>query len=559
MKTITFYSYKGSVGRSLALANIANRLAEFGKKVCMIDFDLEAPGLHIKFGGSIGKGGIKKGLVDYIHKFTSENVVPENISDFVTDINSFNKGGGKISLIAAGNTSSEEYWKKLSHISWTKLFYEKDSVGVDFFFNLKAQIEKQIAPDVLLIDSRTGITDIAGVTMSIMADEVVLFAANNMENIEGIGQVLCSLAVPSNTLRNKMPKINIVLSRIPYFTNPKDKPRETNAKNTAIRIFNEALTRKAIDSYRVEKVFVIHSEPELEMQEEIRIHRISEDALSNSTAPITADYLELFEELTADMISQDEATALDNFKKAGALMDRAMITTVPEERIKLLTEAIAMYPRFYHAYLYLGIAYLDIGQYTEALKNFNKAERLSPQFADTIEYFKAHILYNQGKLDEAKVLYENQVNKGKGANLVAALNMLGVIYQRERSYERSIEYYKRAIAEDPENPNTWNGYANSLRIFGYHDEGFEAVYRSLELDPQHILATTTLAELNASVGNYREFYKNIDLAFSLGLSGKDFQKIVVEDDVYRQFANDEKFQIILEKYGIEVDLGEQKG
>ena len=30
MKTITFYSYKGGVGRSLALVNIATRLAEFG-------------------------------------------------------------------------------------------------------------------------------------------------------------------------------------------------------------------------------------------------------------------------------------------------------------------------------------------------------------------------------------------------------------------------------------------------------------------------------------------------------------------------------------------------
>ena len=47
MKTITFYSYKGGVGRSLTLSNIATRLADLGKKVCIIDFDLEAPGLHL--------------------------------------------------------------------------------------------------------------------------------------------------------------------------------------------------------------------------------------------------------------------------------------------------------------------------------------------------------------------------------------------------------------------------------------------------------------------------------------------------------------------------------
>ena len=51
---ITFYSYKGGTGRSMALANIACILADEqklknGKGVLMIDWDLEAPGLHRYF------------------------------------------------------------------------------------------------------------------------------------------------------------------------------------------------------------------------------------------------------------------------------------------------------------------------------------------------------------------------------------------------------------------------------------------------------------------------------------------------------------------------------
>ena len=42
---VTFYSYKGGVGRSMALANIAVLLAQRGMKVLMVDWDLEAPGL----------------------------------------------------------------------------------------------------------------------------------------------------------------------------------------------------------------------------------------------------------------------------------------------------------------------------------------------------------------------------------------------------------------------------------------------------------------------------------------------------------------------------------
>ena len=43
---VTFYSYKGGVGRTMALANVAVLLSQWGKKVLMVDWDLEAPGLE---------------------------------------------------------------------------------------------------------------------------------------------------------------------------------------------------------------------------------------------------------------------------------------------------------------------------------------------------------------------------------------------------------------------------------------------------------------------------------------------------------------------------------
>src|SRR5207253_7638393 len=49
---ITFYSYKGGTGRTMALANMACLLARGrvdGQRILMIDWDLEAPGLHHYF------------------------------------------------------------------------------------------------------------------------------------------------------------------------------------------------------------------------------------------------------------------------------------------------------------------------------------------------------------------------------------------------------------------------------------------------------------------------------------------------------------------------------
>ena len=48
-KIITFYSYKGGTGRSMALANVAWILAANEKRVLVIDWDLEAPGVHHYF------------------------------------------------------------------------------------------------------------------------------------------------------------------------------------------------------------------------------------------------------------------------------------------------------------------------------------------------------------------------------------------------------------------------------------------------------------------------------------------------------------------------------
>ncbi len=45
----TFYSYKGGVGRSMALANVAELFYRRGLRVVMIDWDLEAPGLENYF------------------------------------------------------------------------------------------------------------------------------------------------------------------------------------------------------------------------------------------------------------------------------------------------------------------------------------------------------------------------------------------------------------------------------------------------------------------------------------------------------------------------------
>ena len=69
-RIITFYSYKGGTGRTMALANTAWILAASGKRVLAVDWDLEAPGLH-----------------RFFHPFLDPNVIgaTTGVIDLITD------------------------------------------------------------------------------------------------------------------------------------------------------------------------------------------------------------------------------------------------------------------------------------------------------------------------------------------------------------------------------------------------------------------------------------------------------------------------------------------
>ena len=147
MKTITFYSYKGGVGRSLVLANLANRLVEFGKSVVMLDFDLEAPGLPFKFDAKKILAQKKKGLVDFVIEYQKDSLHRPPVilgNDYFIPLNADRANQSPLYLITAGNTDSQEYWKNLAAIDWKEMFYSKSGNGYKLMLHLKALIEKEI-------------------------------------------------------------------------------------------------------------------------------------------------------------------------------------------------------------------------------------------------------------------------------------------------------------------------------------------------------------------------------------------------------------------------------
>ena len=391
MKTITFYSYKGGVGRSLTLSNIAMRLADLGKKVCIIDFDLEAPGLHLQFNKHINQSEINKGIVEYISDFQNKDYVPKTINEYVTDVNYLGTLNGTIKLIPAGDIYSNEYWKNLSSINWKDLFYSEENNGVNLLLHLKELIKIDLNPDFILIDSRTGITDISGIAMTLLADSVVTLAANNDENISGTARIIKSLMNNENNLLGKLPKIYFVLTRIPYYQNPEDKHRE-------IRLTNKALAAINKDEKLIEKVFVIHSDRDLEEEEKFKINAISKKDLSiNQVVPIEEDYLNLFEELTRGELTIEEISKFNTLRESELIIEEAKNISDNAIKINKLKRAIELNPNSHEAMDLLSLAFIVLKNYDEALSYAIQASEIDNKDL-SYKYHVAFCLYKLKKI-----------------------------------------------------------------------------------------------------------------------------------------------------------------
>lgn len=332
METITFYSYKGGVGRTLALANVAMYLSRFGQDVCIMDFDLEAPGLHYKFPKLIDSTDIDIGLVDYIFEFTHNNVIPKSLARFSLMVVPHSESRGGIHLIPAGNVLSSTYWRKLASINWYDFFYEKNSEGVPFFLELKERIRRELKPDFLLIDSRTGITEMSGICTYLFADKVVFLIINNKENIEGARQILQSAQRLERLPRQKPIEVVFALTRIPF-------PEEEKEKKVVGRIVEQtkALLNEPVEDLEsqlnIQNICVLHSDRKLELSESLRI---SQQGITEE-APLSRDYLRLFSRIIPEKIVTN--------RLAGILEGiGADIWDDPDRMQEELEELVASYP-----------------------------------------------------------------------------------------------------------------------------------------------------------------------------------------------------------------------
>jgi cellulose biosynthesis protein BcsQ len=203
---LTFYSYKGGTGRSMAVANVAWILASNGQRVAVIDWDLEAPGLHRYFRPFLKDPELtsSRGIIDFVIDFAEQAMTPPlsgeslnerwyvpyaNVLRYAVSLNwTFPEKGG-IDFVPAGK-QGPMYAQRVNSFSWDQ-FYEKLG-GAAFLEAMRMKLRAEY--DYVLIDSRTGVSDTSGICSIRMPDVLVICFALNNQGIAGAGSVARTVA-----------------------------------------------------------------------------------------------------------------------------------------------------------------------------------------------------------------------------------------------------------------------------------------------------------------------------------------------------------------------------
>jgi MinD-like ATPase involved in chromosome partitioning or flagellar assembly len=197
-QVITFYSYKGGTGRTMAIANVAWILACNGRRVLMVDWDLESPGLDRFFTPFMDPSAMSStnGVIELIREYEwAATRQAKRDALWYEDFARVHKysfslawphfpGDAALDFLSAGR-QNRDYAVAIAGMNWDD-FYERQGGGT-FFDALRADMKRHY--DYTLIDSRTGLSDVADICTIHLPDILVDCFTLSEQCIDGAVQI----------------------------------------------------------------------------------------------------------------------------------------------------------------------------------------------------------------------------------------------------------------------------------------------------------------------------------------------------------------------------------
>ena len=239
---ISFYSFKGGVDRTTALVALATNLARAGKRVIALDFDLEAPGSGSVLAPSSGIPA-SLGVVDYLLEYP---VVPKSsldITEFyhLCDDRAVVKDGEPIYVVPSGKLDNW-YLEKLARVNYEFLYRTaaEHEAPHSPLHDLLKTLRAKLKPDIFLVDSRAGLHDLGGLSLSGIAHLQALFGLRSSQSWDGLSLVVSHLG--KEMVLSGRPQRDCAV--VHAMVSPQGVPREDE-----IRTFKERSFQVFCDNY----------------------------------------------------------------------------------------------------------------------------------------------------------------------------------------------------------------------------------------------------------------------------------------------------------------------
>jgi len=538
---VTFYSYKGGVGRTQLCANTAAYLCYYkSKKILLWDWDFEAPGLHYYFGKQ-NEDIVNSGTLELFEQYarlmrSRRNVVSADLprinkEEYIIRLATAppkKTEAGFIDLMPAGRYT-KDFSQRANEFSWFEFYEMLD--GANYLDNCKEQLSS-LGYDYIFVDSRTGISDYSGICNIQLPDINVMVVAPTMQNFRGSANTARAI-LDSRYIANGLRKPHIlpILSRL-----DRSHPKFNDWIQSFINDFSFLLSKFDSDvneKFRTEifadtylqETFLQYNEsisageniffdgnarhlPRLSFARTFiniaeYIEKIKNDGTLNLYSKVDMDSWLGYAEKSTDGNLPDKAAYA--FTRAGLIL----IQSDPQRAIGFFEEALRSDANNQDALFFLGVTFFNLNQKNKAIEYFQKCIELDPKSIDAY-YYLGCVYADNPKKDKALQCFTTVITLSP--KHIAALFEIGKIYHVTDRQQLALENFRNILKLDPTHDPAWYYTGAIFAAMGDIPPAIDGYQHAIALNPNSPLYHWSLGELLAGQDRDKEAIEHFGIA-----------------------------------------------
>lgn len=192
-KLVSVHSYRGGTGKSNTTANLAATLAKYGKRVAVIDTDIQSPGIHVLFG--FQEEQVATTLNDYLWGRRS---ISEVACDVTSALGPLGNNGGQVFLVPS-STRAEDIARIL-----------REGYDIEYLSQGLQSLIDELNLDYLLVDTHPGLNEETLLSISV-SDVLFLILRPDAQDYQGT-------AVTVDVARKlQVPALFMLVNKVPPF------------------------------------------------------------------------------------------------------------------------------------------------------------------------------------------------------------------------------------------------------------------------------------------------------------------------------------------------------